>query len=125
MFCRLEGATLPGGDIPDLDLDRYSRDLAARYPVLPADLLSRLVHTYGSRTDRLSEGATTLTDLGDHFGGTLYAREVDYLVANEWACTAEDVLFRRTKLGLRLPEETVDRLREHIASKLSGFQAGQ
>jgi len=120
-----EGATLPGGDIPDLDLDRYSRDLAARYPALPTDLLSRLVHTYGSRTDRLLEGATTLTDLGDHFGGTLYAREVDYLVANEWACTAEDVLFRRTKLGLRLPEETVDRLREHIASKLSGFQAGQ
>jgi glycerol-3-phosphate dehydrogenase len=57
-----------------------------------------------------------LSDLGEDFGGGLYSREVDHLVAEEWARTADDVLFRRTKLGLHLPKEAADRLARYMGS---------
>ena len=56
-----------------------------------------------------------LAYLGEHFGAGLYAREVDYLVANEWARTAEDILFRRTKLGLHLERDAANRLAAYLA----------
>ncbi len=81
---------------------------------LAEDLLIRLARTYGSRTERLLAGAVSIADLGEHFGAGLYAREVDYLVANEWARTAEDILFRRTKLGLHVPPDAADRLNAYL-----------
>jgi len=110
-----ESAVLPGGDIPDLDLGRYAADLERRYAALPPSLLQRLARTYGTRADRLLEGVWTSVDLGENFGGDLYSREVDYLVSKEWARTAEDVLFRRTKLGLHLPQEAADRLAQYMS----------
>jgi glycerol-3-phosphate dehydrogenase len=56
--------------------------------------------TYGSRTWRMLEGVESLADMGEHIGGGLYTREVDYLCSEEWATTAHDILWRRTKLGL-------------------------
>jgi glycerol-3-phosphate dehydrogenase len=93
---------LPGGDMPRGRLAAYARDLAARYPALSTELRTALLHRHGTRTPRILGQAGTEQDLGTHFGHTLYAAEVDYLVAHEWARDAEDVLWRRTKCGLHL-----------------------
>jgi glycerol-3-phosphate dehydrogenase len=111
-----ERSVLPGGDIPGPDLGRYSRSLAERYPALQPRLIARLARTYGTRSERMLEGVRTTSDLGEHFGGGLHAREVDYLVANEWARTAEDVLWRRTKLGLNMDAEAAERLAAYLAA---------
>jgi len=93
---------LPGGDVPRGDLAAYARSLAALYPELPAEYRDALLHRHGTRTTRVLGEAKTTADLGRHFGHTLYAAEVDYFVAQEWARSAEDVLWRRTKCGLHL-----------------------
>jgi glycerol-3-phosphate dehydrogenase len=93
---------LPGGDMPRRRLAAYARELAARYPDLPTELRDALLHRHGTRAPRVLGQAKTAHDLGTHFGHTLYAAEVDYLVAQEWAHDAEDVLWRRTKCGLHL-----------------------
>ncbi len=109
-----EEAVLPGGDFPNLDLESYARSLAERFAALPSELIARLARTYGTRTERLLDGVRSISDLGEHLGGGLYAREVDYLVSQEWARSAEDVLFRRTKLGLQVTRQTKDRLTAYI-----------
>jgi glycerol-3-phosphate dehydrogenase len=109
-----ERATLPGGDIPGRDLNGYARKLAGIYPALPAELIDRLVHTYGMRTQELLGDVRSIADLGEHFGAGLHQREVDYLVAREWARSAEDVLFRRTKLGLHLEAAPAARLAAYL-----------
>ena len=107
-------AVLPGGDIAGLDPDRYARELADRHRDLPAELVARLARTYGTRAEDMLKDARSVFDLGEHFGAGLYALEVDHLVANEWARTAEDVLFRRTKLGLHMAPDGVDRLTAYL-----------
>ena len=109
-------AALPGGDVPDLDLRSYARELSERHGQLSPNLLHRLVRTYGTRAERLLEGVQSTGDLGEDFGAGLHAREVDYLVANEWARTAQDILFRRTKLGLHVSKDGIDRLNAYLAS---------
>ncbi|MDF8333815.1 glycerol-3-phosphate dehydrogenase [Novosphingobium cyanobacteriorum] len=94
------GAALPGGDIPGGDFAAFTRRLQSDYPALPKSLLHRLARAYGSRTTDLLGRAGTVHDLGENFGGDLFAAEVDYLVAHEMARSAEDVLWRRSKLGL-------------------------
>lgn len=92
---------LPGGDIESFE--SYFGLLCAAYPALSKPLLHRLARAYGTRAERLLGNDTCLHDLGDDFGAGLTAREVDYLVEYEWARTAEDILFRRSKLGLHVP----------------------
>jgi glycerol-3-phosphate dehydrogenase len=93
---------LPGGDMPRGDLAAYERELAARYPALPAEYRAALVRRHGTLAPHVLGQARTTADLGRHFGHTLYAAEVDYLVAVEWARSADDVLWRRSKCGLHL-----------------------
>jgi glycerol-3-phosphate dehydrogenase len=95
-----EKATLPGGDIPGADLEAFQIDCATRYPWIPPPTLRRLCHAYGSRIDRVIGAATAWTDLGRDFGAGLTEREVRYLVEQEWALEPDDILWRRTKLGL-------------------------
>ncbi len=92
---------LPGGDF-DNGLDAFDADMAKRYPFLEDALRSRLVHAYGTRLETVLGRAKNLEDLGAHYGGGLYQAELDYLKTYEWARTAQDVLWRRTKLGLFL-----------------------
>jgi len=95
------GAALPGGE--DMESPSALADaLHARCRWLPTGLARRWASTYGSRSWKLLDGAHQLTDLGEHLGGDLYAREVDYLCREEWAQDAADILWRRTKLGLFL-----------------------
>ena len=101
---------LPGGEeIEHVDLGGFLTRLRARHPWLPEPLAHRYARQYGCRTERLLDGALSLGDLGRPFGAGLYEAEARYLIAHEWARTAQDVLERRTKLGLRLtPAERAD-----------------
>jgi len=113
-------ARMPGGDFADHT--SLERELEARYPWLPRDVYKRYVRTYGTQAHSFLEGIHSVEEMGQHFGGTLYACEVDYLIRSEWAVKAEDVLWRRTKQGLRLSEEQREALQhymstaEHLAS---------
>ncbi len=95
-------APLPGGDLPGGDAAAFEARLHAGRPWLPAGLARRLVRAYGTRAERILAGTTRLEELGRQFGGGLSEREVRYLAEQEWARCAEDVLWRRSKLGLFL-----------------------
>lgn len=108
-----KSATMPGGDFSDHQ--SLNTELASQYPWLPELVRKRYVRTYGTLTHEVLKGRTCVDDMGQHFGATLFACEVDYLIANEWAVTAEDVLWRRTKQGLRLSQEQQQQLEDYLA----------
>jgi glycerol-3-phosphate dehydrogenase len=93
---------LPGGDFAVHDVAQQIAGLRQRYPFLEAGWAERLIRTYGTVAARFLGDARTLADCGEHFGHGLTEAEVRHLVTNEWAVTAEDILWRRTKLGLHL-----------------------
>ncbi len=95
-------APLPGGDFPTTSLAALGDDIAKRHPYLARGHAERLARTYGTRTHVLLDGVRSAADLGQMFGADLSEREVRYLMDHEWARTAEDVVWRRSKLGLRL-----------------------
>jgi glycerol-3-phosphate dehydrogenase len=95
-------APLPGGDMPGGDFGQMSADMARRYPWLPTPAIAGYCRRYGTRIEELLRGASSLADLGRHFGAALYEREARFLIAQEWATTADDVLNRRTKHALHL-----------------------
>ncbi len=107
-------APLPGGDFPMQGLEALKADLARDYPFLAGDTIDRIARAYGTRARVwLGQGGDAAA-LGEHFGHGLYAAEVDYLVAYEWATAVDDVLWRRTKLGLRLNPEQVQALEQYL-----------
>jgi len=99
-FTRAE--PLPGGDIPGTDFAAFARGLAARFAFLPPSLAHHYARLYGTRALALLEHAHGIADLGRHFGAQLFECEADFLIRNEWAETAEDILFRRTRHHLHL-----------------------
>ncbi|WP_296261821.1 MULTISPECIES: glycerol-3-phosphate dehydrogenase [unclassified Pseudomonas] len=106
-------ASLPGGENMTTPA-ALATELQQRCPWLAAETATRWAITYGSRSWRIVEGAQALTDLGEHLGGGLYGREVDYLCDEEWASTVEDILWRRTKLGLSLAESEQQALKDYL-----------
>jgi glycerol-3-phosphate dehydrogenase len=110
-------AILPGGDI-DQRPEAYAKTLERQYPFLSTAQSERLARSYGRRAERLLGNATAIADLGEAFGPDLTRREVDYLIVEEWARTAEDVLFRRTKLGLHLPRDIIERLDAYVRERV-------
>jgi glycerol-3-phosphate dehydrogenase len=103
---------LPGGDIYPLFLSWL--DELARW--LPAETVLRLSRAYGTRLKDLVGDATNVRALGRHFGAGLYEAEVRYLTEHEFARTAEDILWRRTKLGLRLKPAEVAALKRYLGA---------
>ena len=91
---------LPGGDFRDFQL--LHADLVRNYPELPTDWLAQLIRRHGSHSRDVLGPTCTLNQLGNHFGGGLYQREVDYFIRHEWAAAAEDILWRRSKCGLHM-----------------------
>lgn len=81
---------------------------------MPEDTARRWAEAYGSRSTELLHGVQGMDDLGEHFGGGLHAHEVVFLRDHEWAHTAEDILWRRSKLGLRLDTAQVARLQDWL-----------
>jgi len=104
------GVPLPGGDFPVDGVDDLRTSLRARYPFLDEDWAPRLVRLYGTEAEQMLGDARSADDLGAHFGFNLTEAEVRWLMEKEWARTAEDVLWRRSKLGLRLSAEEAARL---------------
>lgn len=100
-------APLPGGDIPDGDMELFAEELRRRRPWLAASLAGRLARAYGTRVEALLGDAGSTAALGQDFGAGLHEREVSYLAREEWAETAEDVLWRRGKLGLHVPDQAI------------------
>jgi len=109
-------AKLPGGEFEPLAFDTEVRRLHKDYADLPADYCRRLLRLYGTKARVILGEAKSLADLGTHFGSDLYAAEVDYLCTVEWARTAQDILWRRTKLGLRVTPAEVQSLEAYLAA---------
>jgi glycerol-3-phosphate dehydrogenase len=103
-------APLPGGDMPAADFDAFLARARSAHAWLPAGLLQRYARAYGTRLDRLVGDARSLGDLGEEILPGLHEREVDYLRREEWAVTAEDMLYRRSKLALHVPDGSARRL---------------
>ncbi|MCB4823775.1 glycerol-3-phosphate dehydrogenase [Roseicella aerolata] len=104
-------APLPGGEFGGCDLPGFEAEAARRHPWLPPAMLRRMVRAYGSELDAVLDGATSLAGLGEAFGAGLTGRELAWLVEREWARTAEDVLWRRSRLGLHMDAAGQARLR--------------
>jgi glycerol-3-phosphate dehydrogenase len=113
-------ATLPGGDMPRGDFAAYRAELARRRPWLDNALLRRYSRAYGTRVERLLGVAESMRELGLEVLPGLYEREIEYLRREEWAVTAEDILFRRSKLGLHLPVEAMGALAGWLAEHPAG-----
>lgn len=107
-------AALPGGDFPVDGVADVVADLMARFPFLERAEAERLVRAYGVQAQVLMAGAQSRLDLGEHFGGGLYGREVDYLVREEWAQEASDIVWRRSKLGLRMTKGDIECLQRAL-----------
>ncbi len=95
---------LPGGDFPHDGLDVLIERAQSAWPFLPPATTRRLVGAYGTRLERVLGEAKSLDDLGPRYGADLTAAELRYLMAKEWAQTADDVLWRRSKLGLKFSD---------------------
>ncbi|HLZ67933.1 MAG TPA: glycerol-3-phosphate dehydrogenase [Aliidongia sp.] len=118
-------APLPGGDLPGGDFDAFLAALRCVKPWLPAELARRLARAYGSRVDRILGDATDMAGLGRDFGGGLTEVEVTYLRDQEWARTADDVLWRRSKLGLHVPQGTRAALTAFLEPASASADMGQ
>jgi glycerol-3-phosphate dehydrogenase len=112
-------AALPGGDFPFDGVDDLVRSLGNSYPFLAPAHLKRLVRAYGTCTAQIMDGAKSYADLGRRFGADLTEAEVSYLVSNEWAESADDILWRRSKLGLRVTESERAALQDFLETARS------
>jgi glycerol-3-phosphate dehydrogenase len=106
---------LPGGELDGRTFRGLLLDFRRRHPRLPKMWLARVLRRHGSLADEIIGDGQVERDLGRHFGGGLYEREVDYLVRNEWAHEAEDVLWRRTKCGLHMSAAEKTAVRDYLA----------
>jgi len=115
---------LPGGDIPasknpDDDFARFVTHTQTRWPFLPPATTRRLARAYGTCVALLLGNAKSLADLGEDFGGGLSRSEVDYLYEHEWARTAQDILWRRSKMGLHTPKDSHGKIESYLRTKNS------
>jgi len=110
------GSRLPGGEFPPGEFNTQVDEARKRWPFLSAPHAQRLVRSYGRRVERFLKDAQRIDDLGPCFAADLTAAEVRYLVENEWARSADDVLWRRSKIGLRAIADDLAALDRFIAS---------
>jgi len=111
------GGILPGGDLKGHTFEGYVEELRRRHPLIDGKLLHDWARRYGSLTEKLIGEARSMSDLGEDFGGSLFEREVEYLVEHEWARGVDDVLWRRTKRGLHMPPGGAQRLAGWFAAR--------
>ena len=114
------GAPLPGGDFGPEEFEVQLAGLRDGFPFLEARHARRLVRLYGTQARSLLGDARSIGDLGAHFGADLYERELIHLTEREWAVGAEDVLWRRTKLGLRFSDQQVSALDRWLRDRSRG-----
>jgi glycerol-3-phosphate dehydrogenase len=118
-------AALPGGDLDVSAVAALIAELKRDYPFLSEAHAARLAHAYGTRAGKLLGSAKAAADLGVWFGATLTESEVRYLMAEEWARTADDVVWRRSKLGLRLSAAEIAMLDQWMAAQRTSSRSVQ
>ena len=118
-----KGASLPGGSFKAEEYGKLIAKITNNYPFLSNKIATRLLQAYGMRAFKILDGATSIEDMGQDFSGDtdagLYAREIDYLIDNEWVRDADDVLWRRSKLGIKVKGEAVAQLQTYIETRRS------
>jgi glycerol-3-phosphate dehydrogenase len=114
---------LPGGDLDVSAIAALTAELVRLYPFLNPAHANRLAHAYGTRATKWLGSAKSLADLGQSFGATLTESEVRYLMSTEWACTADDIVWRRSKLGLRLSASEIAAIDDWIAAHRVPFES--
>ncbi len=120
------GAPLPGGDFPVMGVEDLIADLWRDFPYLDSRWARRLIRAYGTEARMILHGSHCVEDLGQIFGATLSAREVNWLIDKEYACDLDDILWRRTKLGLHMTEPEVESLRDWLQTRMTmGIGGGQ
>jgi len=111
-------AALPGGDFAVGDYDALVFRLRSDFPFLEGPLAQRFIRSYGTNAWKMMEGISERDGMGREFGGTLTQCEVSYLMEHEWAECAEDVIWRRSKLGIRLRKQQISALDEWMQNNL-------
>ncbi len=117
-------AALPGGDFAHNEVDGMVLSVRTQWPFLSEPTARRLVRAYGTRVNAILGAARAMSDLGQNFGADLTAAEVQYLIAHEWARSANDILWRRTKLGLHMSKMQRDALSAFLAGQAARAVAG-
>jgi len=112
-------AVLPGAEASGLNFETFVKTLRREFNWLPESLALRLARAYGSRVRTILRGCKRMADMGEDFGDGIYEAEIRYLVANEWAMTADDIFWRRSKLGLHASEETQKRVAKFVRKLLA------
>jgi glycerol-3-phosphate dehydrogenase len=107
---------LPGGHFPVDGRDQLVADLQASYPFLNLTWALRLIKGYGTEAKDILGTAQALSDLGQDFGATLTEAEVKWLMEHEFAQTAEDIVWRRSKLGLRMTPDQITTLDTYMVA---------
>ncbi|MGV8989145.1 MAG: glycerol-3-phosphate dehydrogenase [Cypionkella sp.] len=107
---------LPGGDFPYTGVAALTQDLQTRYPFLTPYWAARLIRAYGTEAATLLGKAASAADLGQDFGATLTETEVLWLMTHEFAMEAADIVWRRTKLGLRLSASQIAELEAFMST---------
>ncbi len=112
-------APMPGGDFAVNDVSKLIERIENKYTFIEGDQAARLIKAYGTQADGILKDATTAADLGEDFGAGLTEVEVAWLMDNEFATTAADVVWRRSKLGLRMTKEQIARLDSWMQTRTS------
>ncbi|MEP4705340.1 MAG: glycerol-3-phosphate dehydrogenase [Hyphomicrobiales bacterium] len=111
-------APLPGGNMENADYDAFRKKLKKNYPWMSRSLRHHYGRLYGTLVTEIVGNARDLSGLGQHFGADLYEAEVRYLVKNEWALSAQDILWRRTKHRLHLTKNEIENFERWFATTL-------
>jgi glycerol-3-phosphate dehydrogenase len=117
-----EKGILPGGDILQGDFKKFIAKQSARYTFLNKKLLHRYARAYGTRMDVMLTGVNKVKDLGQNFGSHVFDVEIIYLLRHEFAQTLDDILWRRSKLGLHISAETLEKLNNNFPDLLKRAQ---
>ncbi len=107
------GAALPGGNFPFDEVETRIAELQRKYSFFAPQNVRRIFRAYGTNAEKMFDNARFAKDMGKSFG-PLSEREINYLMAEEWVREADDILWRRSKLGLHLSAEEQQALREHM-----------
>lgn len=110
-------SSLPGGDITTDSFQEFLNSLYIEFSHLPRDITEGMARRHGARIYKVLSGVQSLKDLGIHFGAGLTEREVEYLIKDEWATSVDDILWRRTKVGLSMTPEQREELNNYINAK--------
>ncbi len=112
------GGTLPGGDIGGWLIDEFADELIRQYTQFPDSMLARYARHYGSQAHAILHNRDQISDLGRQFAPGLYQAEVDYLIDCEFALTADDIIWRRTRQGIRMSSNQRTALAEYVDARI-------